>query len=235
MVSHSPLAPCFSLPTDKKSTTIAYRLIYRAPPFLWWSMVVIALLLLAGMVLKGATTATYQLLFRDVVSSANIPLFQGAFSRIGIMLWSASIGVLSLAAILAYRRQRDEFTFLLCSLAVVTVLGLDDAFLLHEMVFDRMLGVPEKLVLLVYGCAIIAYLIYFRRLILGSSWLLLFLSLSALALSVGVDALPRIAAVIGRDPLFLLEDGAKLTGIVCWTAYYLRYCATTLSDRVGEE
>ena len=210
-----------------------FRRLRRSQPFLGWAVAIIAGVLAVVVTLKGTTPITYRLLFRDVVSSAEVPLTQGALSQFGIMVWAVAIGVLLLGTTMAYRRRLPVFRFLLSSLAITTVLAVDDAFLLHEAGFDQLFGISEKVVLAVYGTAIVGYLTYFRSRIFGDPQLLLLLALLALATSVGIDAVPRIAVLVWRDGLFLLEDGAKLAGIVFWAAYYLRFCVTALSSRAG--
>ena len=210
------------------------RRIRQHQPFLVWSMATIIVLIGLAVLIKANSPATYRILFRDPVASTGVSIYRGLFSQIGIMCWSMGIGATALGSILAYRQQTPNMYFLQASLAITALLAFDDAFLLHEEVFTDLLGVPEVVVFGAYALSIVAYLLYFSDRVLRTPQVLLLLALSFLALSVGVDLVPKLALVVGADGVFLLEDGAKLAGIVCWVAYYVRYCALTLSERAGD-
>ena len=197
-----------------------------------WSIGVVIFFIGLAVLIRMNSSATYELLFRDPVASAGASVYRGMFSQIGIMCWSIGIGTTGLGTILAYRRGAPNVYFLLASCGVTTLLAVDDAFLLHEEVLTDLLNVPEILVFGAYALGIVIYLGYFSKRIFRTPQILLLMALVLLALSIGVDLVPRVGNLVGSDGIFLLEDGAKLAGIVCWVAYFVLYSALSLSARV---
>lgn len=143
-------------------------------------------------------------LTRDATAVAGVSSWSGALSRVTNLCWAVAASVNVMAALSSRQRWRPTLMLLggLCS-----VLALDDTLLIHETAANR-LGVNELLLLSVYGVAALALAWLFR-----SSWrtgagAAFFGGATMLGLSLAVDAL-------GGDR-FLLEDGAKLLGIVAW-------------------
>ncbi|MEM7064859.1 MAG: hypothetical protein AAF572_17085 [Cyanobacteria bacterium P01_B01_bin.77] len=75
-------------------------------------------------------------LTRDVTAVGQMPVYSGFLSQICTLFWAAAAAVCLFGAT-ALSRQRETGLrhFLLISAVLTFVLGLDDAFLLHEMVF----------------------------------------------------------------------------------------------------
>ena len=70
-------------------------------------------------------------------------VYDGAFSMLGIMLWAATASLACLSAIVLQRLgQRKEAVFALQAMILSGVLAIDDAYLLHEIVFPKV-GVPQ--------------------------------------------------------------------------------------------
>lgn len=156
----------------------------------------------------------YGNLTRDPVAVADVPIWTGFISQIGIFFWAAAAMVCLFSSVVLPRTPKNARIrlFFFASGALTLLLGLDDAFLLHEEVFPR-LGVPEHAVYAAYVGAVMYYLVAFRVTIGDSEFLLLGIALSGFALSVLSDL------VAGP---FLFEDGVKLLGIVTWLTYYAR-------------
>jgi cellulose synthase/poly-beta-1,6-N-acetylglucosamine synthase-like glycosyltransferase len=156
----------------------------------------------------------YGNLTRDPVVVAEVPIWTGFISQIGILLWAAAATVcLFCSTVLTGTPESSRNRlFFLASGALTLLLGLDDAFLLHEEVFPR-LGVSEHAVYATYVGAVMFYLVAFRSLIMDSEFLLLGIALLGFALSVLSDLI--------AGP-FLFEDGVKLLGIVTWLMYFSR-------------
>ena len=101
----------------------------------------------------------------------------------------------------------------------MTILLLpDDVFMFHEIVFPRYLGVPEKVVYAANAVVVLWFLMAFRSTILQTDFLLLALAFAGLGFSAGADFIETIFPYPG---FYLLEDGAKLFGIVSWAAYFI--------------
>ena len=157
-------------------------------------------------------------------------VYDGAFSMLGIMIWSATASLACLSAIVLHRvGQRKEAVFALQAMILSGVLAIDDAYLFHEVVFPKV-GVPQKLVLVAIASLALAYLVSnVRRLMRHEAWLL-FVSLSAFAFSVGIDQVYE-----SIEPIYVVvEDGAKLLGIVAWFLFHLNAFADTLVSAVTD-
>ena len=171
--------------------------------------------LLSAYALTSNFDVTFGSLFRDVSVVADAPRFAGIYSQIGLLLWALGLGALFLATGLS----RGGSPFLIGSLLLTFILMVDDTFLLHERAGEAFGGSMEKLVFVGYGIALLVYLVKFLPVISGSAYVLLGLALFCFGISMGVDLVPQFALYIGRQGTFLLEDGAKLTGILFWTTY----------------
>jgi hypothetical protein len=145
----------------------------------------------------------------------------GFVSQLGILLWAAAAAVCFFCAKVVSKAHPLK-KFLLVSGLLTLMLGMDDAFLLHEAVFPH-IGVPEKVVLGAYCILGLLYVIRFQRVIETTAYVLLWLALAGFAASVALDVLPPP----GVNP-YLFEDGAKLLGIVAWMSYFLSVGAAAL-------
>ena len=163
---------------------------------------------------------SFEVLFRDIASARGMPVYQGLFSQVGLIVWSIAIGILLLVNFLPGEPGSSRTgKFFKYSLAMTLVLALDDAFLLHESVFEEVFGLNEKVTFGIYGLLIVNYLYVFRTTVLNSQALLLLLALTFFGVSIVIDMVPQVALIVGSDQLFLLEDGSKLAGILFWTIY----------------
>ncbi len=105
------------------------------------------------------------------------------------------------------------------------VLGIDDVFLLHEKVFPWF-GVPEEAVVGSYAGFVLFYLVKFYSVILKTEYVLLVMALSFFGLSATLD-------LVQPHGSYLLEDGAKLVGIVSWLAYFFRTGESAIDHDAG--
>lgn len=161
-------------------------------------------------------------LMRDPIAIAELPTYTGFLSQIGIFFWfSAAAICLFCAKVISshfrqYRGGLSIKTFLMVSGSLTLLLGLDDAFLLHEGLFPAC-GIPETVVFSCYGSFILFYLFRYRSVILKTDYKLLGMALTCFGISIGLD----VVEPSGIDP-YLFEDGAKLVGIVSWLSYFVR-------------
>ena len=144
-------------------------------------------------------------LTRDPTALAGVPWWTGAMSRLTNLCWAAAAALNGLAARAASSPHRRP---LLLLAGLCAVLALDDTLLIHESILPGH-GVPEDLAMVFYAGAglLLAWLWWrtpWRRTVLAA----FFTGGAFLALSVASDA----AHVV---PI-LVEDGAKLAGIVAW-------------------
>jgi cytochrome bd-type quinol oxidase subunit 2 len=144
-------------------------------------------------------------LTRDPTAVAGVPWWTGVISRLTNLCWAVAAAVNAMAARVAAGRQRRA---LLLLAGLCAVLALDDTMLVHDSIMPGH-GVPEDLLLLVYAVAGLALAVLWvrtswRREVVGA----FFAGAAALGLSVAADVVHSLP--------FLVEDGAKLTGIVAW-------------------
>jgi len=167
----------------------------------------------------------------DPAAIGGDPLYTGFLSQVGLFFWSAAAAVsLFSAAVLSPHPDAVELRrFLLASGLLTLVLGLDDAFLLHEGLFPYF-GVPEILVYATYAGAVLFYLTRFASTIRRTEYVLLGTALLFFGISVALDLLEPP----GIDR-FLLEDGAKLVGIVSWLAYFASAAAAAVQHGAARQ
>jgi len=144
-------------------------------------------------------------LTRDPTAIAGVPWWTGAISRVTGLCWAAAAALNALAAKVAPASHRRPLLLLavLCGL-----LGVDDTMLIHESFLPGH-GIPEDVVLA--GYAVIALVLAWwwftttwRRTVLAA----FFGGAAALAVSVAADVIHTLP--------FVVEDGAKLLGVVVW-------------------
>ena len=187
------------------------------------------MLLGAVLVASARTGEALSQFTKDPAMLAGAHPFLGVVSHIGVLIWAAAAAIcLFTAAVLHRMRQATERTKLLLVAGLLTAwLTLDDFFMLHEWLFPLVLGVPQPLVFGMYAGTMGVFLYRFGRAIARTDYLLLAIALCSFALSIGTDELP--AAWFAWDYLSLIEDGAKLVGIVSWFGYFGYLCADTLA------
>jgi hypothetical protein len=156
---------------------------------------------------------------KDPTQIMNAPFYLGLFSDIGILLWCGSSMTCFFAFALLQKSNETKplRTFLLFSGLVTMLLMIDDLFLLHEEVFPKYIGIPEKGVFIIYSNILLLYAILFRETILKTEYLLLGMGFFLIGVSTFVK---RIPMPIPEDTF--LEDVVKLFGIICWFTYFLR-------------
>lgn len=196
----------------------------RLWPLLATLFVPVALLLavVAAFALKGRIPVS-ALMADPLAVAGDLPVYTGIVSTIEGLLWCATAAVCLFTVAVARRKRSTSPLGLLAAAGAVSALLLaDDVFLFHDDVFPHYLGVDEAQVFAAYGVLVTLVVVAFRKTILGTDYLLLAIALGAFAMSIGVDQYEAF------DPI-LLEDGAKLVGIVTWAAYFMRLCARCLS------
>jgi hypothetical protein len=172
----------------------------------------------AGM-LTGVSMAT---LTRDPSSIADVHPLAGFLSTLGTLVWCATAAICAFAAAtLPPPVDRTAARFLLSSGLVTSLLLGDDLFQFHEYLADRYFGLDEHTAL--GGIAGIAalHLLAFRRFLLASHTPLLLLALGFLSASVVFDTVLYDYLWRLDHWQYLLEDGLKWLGIVCWSGYHV--------------
>lgn len=176
-------------------------------------------------VLKAWKGMPTEQLTRDPNALFDAPLYVGFLSQVGIFFWAAAMTMCFYTAMLVPPNElRAECRYFLVASGLLTfTLGLDDVFLLHEQFFP-FIGIPEQVTYLAYAAFTLFLLLRFRTLILNTQFPLLAAALLLFASSMSLDWFQPE----GID-IFLIEDGAKLVGIMCWLAYFAHsgHCMAT--------
>ncbi|MDA7903319.1 hypothetical protein N9B31_06610 [Mariniblastus sp.] len=201
----------------------------RLVPVLCLVYVPILILLAALVAIYLVTDIPLRWFFIDPVAEFNSPMYIGSVSNLGVLLWGAAASVCIFGGWLAFncKNQHETAWFLLCAGLVSMVLMLDDLFLLHEEVIEDHLFIPQQFVFAAYGVMVMVLIVRYRKTILESDYMLLFLAFVFFSISVGVDLFvePEEFVIFGSFPgRHIIEDGFKLLGIASWSVYLVRTC-----------
>lgn len=159
---------------------------------------------------------------RDTTAIADIHPISGLLSNLGILLWCVATTACAFAAfVLRSLNSREKFGFLIASALLSAYLMFDDLFQIHEDLGNR-IGLNEDIIIILLGIAVPTYLIYFRKIIVQTDFVIFLLALSFLALSLVVDKIGIQFLVTKYSNLdYFIEDGIKWIGIVFWCSYYV--------------
>lgn len=185
-----------------------------------WILAALAALLVAVVLVSRATGDPVAHFTRDFFSTAEVPIYTGIVSNVGVFLWgvTAAICFFAIGAMEDPVRDREVRRWILATAMVSAILMLDDFFMFHEWIFPRLTGLDETVVLGVYAVAFTGYLAAFRRSILAAGPELLVLALVLLGASLVMDLIEPEDAAAWR---YLTEEGFKLLGIGAWLGFFL--------------
>ena len=173
-------------------------------------------------------------LTRDAAATLDGPWYTAALSNATVVMTSAGAAIAIFSATLLDRRGRGSVKgFLLALGLLVGFIAADDLLMLHETVLPA-LGIRASLLFAVYALALLGILWFWREAVLGATDYV-FLVLAGLAL--GVSAV--VDSVFTDEGLLelpfsgeLIEDPAKILGMVFMTFYLVLTARQALSSRV---
>lgn len=182
----------------------------------------LAYVIALGLLLLAVVAASWQQvpvgdLTRDPAVVLDGHPFTGAISFIGVLCWSATASICLFASGLENRRSApDQASFLFAAAGLTGLLLVDDLFMLHDWILPVYLGIPEFFIYLTYALLALAYVIFYRQIILDhAAWLFAAAALF-FALSVGTDL------VMPDGPaIYIWEDGFKFLGIISWSLFHI--------------
>ena len=176
---------------------------------------------MALVALSAATGTPLALLTRDVAATLGAKFYIGLLSSIGALLWCAAATTCFVGAAVLRRfpGESECAAFLLGSGALLTALGLDDFFMLHEVVYPR-LGLEEGVLVVLYAFGLLALILRYRAVLLGSEILLWVIGCLLFVTSVLVDGFVSDATA--------WEDIPKAAGVCTWLCYYWRLAMARL-------
>lgn len=144
------------------------------------------------------------------------PWYAGYLSNFGVLLWWFA-GSISLVIGLVLRALgRAEAPALVLGGLLLLLLGLDDAFLVHDQLLPQA-RVDERIVFAVYIVLAAAYAIRFRRFLLDGPWLVLAVGAALFAFSVVAD----VGDASWDFVTPAIEDIPKLLAIATFAAYFV--------------
>ena len=169
----------------------------------------------------------YENLVRDPNAIADLPKYIGFISQFGIFLWFASVGICFMGYFLirGIESVNIKSKYLLYFGIFSLMLGLDDAYMLHEELAHR--GLYEEMFFGVYAVMLLVFILKFLKLFFQTHFILLILSGFCLASSIAVDKYDHT--------LFLLDDSFKVSGIVFWFVYFFRTVYTFCKGSINTE
>lgn len=181
---------------------------------------------LALVALSAATNTPLAMLTRDVAASLGAKFYIGLLSSIGALLWCAAATTCFLGAAVLRRAsgQRECAGFLLGSGVLLTFLGLDDFFMLHEVIYPR-LGLEEGVLVVLYAAGLVALILRYRSVLLDSDILLWVVGALLFVMSVLVDGFVKDSTAF--------EDIPKAAGICTWLCYYWRLVMARLDGEAS--
>lgn len=147
--------------------------------------------------------------------------WKGGFSMVGNFAWvGAATAFLLTGAVLRSREGRSERnSFFLAGGGVFLLLGIDDAFVVHDNLAEVVLGkdAAEPIIFSILSIVILAWLVRFRRQILATSYVILALALVGL----GVPFLLDLRHLIDLNPewWWAVEESMELAGVMTLLVY----------------
>jgi len=206
------------------------------------------------LIVYATTHVNVHHLVADPAEIAALPEYTGIYSHIGILtLWAAAV-VAIVTSIVAARPQPHQLpaAFLRSLSALLALLAVDDLLMLHEWAGlllsetspareqDWSRSQLEAVVFAVIGILWLLWLIRFRRVILRTDYLLLAAAILAFGASVAIDLGMYVFPSLDPETLrwqttvAVLEEMAKLTGIILLFAYTVRMCMGVIHRAMGE-
>lgn len=180
----------------------------------------VALTLLVG----WTSGAKMNVLTGDIFMLTRTPPFVALLSNVGAFAWFAAVTLILFTLTLPAARAGGDLKFLVCSLAISTILFVDDFFMLHDYWIRILFGKVDAYYYGVLAALMAAYLVAFRRTILSSAYRLLLAALTFFAASIAMDVVQELGQRHVGHWQYLAEDGAKWFGVCFWLAYFFTIC-----------
>jgi hypothetical protein len=194
---------------------------------LWYLVAAGAFLSVA--VLAWWSGVTVPAVTRDPSSITGGHPLQGVLSTIGLFGWASAASICFFTAVSLPDGNLPMRRFFIVSGLLSAYLLCDDAFLIHDFIVPRYLGIDGSFVVLLTAVAAAAYTVHYRAVLFSAGPLLFLPPLLCLALSAGVDfAFAAFGMTIDMNLEFLVEDGLKFLGIAGWIGFFVVFARSTL-------
>ena len=212
---------------DERPAVWMPGILTRTPPAVYLAVVVPVLVVIAATALQPWLPPSDLLRDSQVVAAGHggeSPAY-GLISNVGILVVALSSGAAATGWLILQDGPVTERRLLAWTAVLSLVLVLDDLLLLHEAA--AFMPWAGALVGVAYGFAFLRFMVQFRDMILRDLDVgLLLLAVGSLGVSMLTDVL-----VAPTQSSVLVEDGAKLLGLVAWSAFVLRTALFALGHR----
>jgi hypothetical protein len=187
------------------------------------ALTVVAILATIG--LAWAFDVDFDDLSRDPTSVYKGPVYAGWFSNLVTLLWQVPVTCALLAAVVLRATRRAGAAMFLTAGLIGAVLAADDLFLIHEFLAESV-RLPDLVLPILYGIAVVAFMIVFRGR-LGTAGI----ALVAVALLLWTASIGSIVATQQHGQV--LASALKLAGVGFWALLILRLAFVALRDLAG--
>jgi uncharacterized membrane protein len=176
-----------------------------------------------GLLLVGlwAADADVERLTRDPTTTAGVAASTGVFSTLGLLGWAAAAGACAVTAAVLREGRPRRFRFFAATAALIAVLAVDDALLIHDEVGPVKYGIPEELIYILLAGLVVTWAVWFREELLQSHTAVLAAAAAAFGISAVMDFLET-----GR---VAVEDWLKFSGILALTVWCFAQALSVLS------
>ncbi len=137
------------------------------------------------LVLTFQRSVSLHLLTADTASLADIPVYIGMLSNLGIVIWGAAFAICVFTTAILWGRS-EWVRFFVGAGALTLVLWLDDMFMIHDRILPDM-GIPEVVYVLFYAVAALAFMVGLRHFLRNTDYALLLIAVGLLGASVVFD------------------------------------------------
>ena len=162
-------------------------------------------------------TVPLEKLFLDPATLAGEAWYTGLLANVGVLGWSVAVVAVAGGAWVSLRAGRPTAVTFSASAALITaLLLLDDLLQIHAVILPSTGMNPTTAQLLIAAPAPLWMWLH-RAEIERTRWLLLVAALGGFAVSLGADLFVEGAG----SARLLVEDGAKLLGIIAWAQYFV--------------
>lgn len=142
--------------------------------------------------------------------------YAGLVTSVGVVIWTvAATSAFGAAYVSWLVRRAGASVAMTVGGGIISLLMLDDLFQLHTAVVPVFTGLPKIALIAAEGLAVVGWLILCRREVLRTRWELLGAAGVGFATSLAVDQ----GIDLGRTGALLIEDGAKLLGVLALAAW----------------
>ena len=170
----------------------------------------------------------------DTTTVLDAPVYIGILSNIGALMWTitATVCFFSAYVLPTPTSQPVNSTFLAWSGVIVTILLIDDYFMLHDSVLYLLFRINENIVFGFYFILICWYIYHFRGVLQATNYRLYGFALGLFLFSTIFDKIPGTVAKLhipltySYQTIDFIEEGAKFLAIGTWLMYYLQTSIT---------